>query len=310
MRGRLPDADKKIVMKPLRTPLLLGSLLSLSSLLAQEGPSDSETLSRVVPDATDKAEIIGEIPDGSPQEPAPPKPRIVFEAEDVLQSRSVALGERWVTFQKVKPLGLPPLPEPQAIDRESAVSPFDLEDRKERKFVFVGATAYQTSDDARPRSFVRFWPTPGGEAVSLWMNANMLYMTGFADYETETTRYSLLMAITPVHVDLMKKWAARSGREYQEPEPPEFPDENKTSIVIVGGNPTEEELAPIRALASLYDTDKDRLKAAYMNRKQQAEEQARIERENPSEKKNIVLRYWRLDEAGQVGAQAKPATIR
>lgn len=285
-------------------------LCSLSRLVAQEPDPAVEPNPPIVPLASDNAEIVGTLPDGTPPPPAEPKPRLVFEQEDLRKVTVKRLGERAISFEKVAPILLPPIPEPQPQAGVSQAFLENLPQQKKRQFVFLGASAYQFSDsEEHPRSFVRFWPTPGGEAVSLWINANLLWMTGFGEFETAEAHYSLLMAISPVNVERMEQLAAQAGREYDMPEVPEFPDETTTSIVLVEGNPTEEELAPIRALAALYNTDKDRLKGAYMGRMALAEEQARKLRENPPEKKNIVLKYWRLDAAGQNEAP-KPATIR
>jgi hypothetical protein len=300
-------------MKPQYYPCLVALVLcSLSRLAAQEPDPAVETKSPIIPLASDISEIVGPLPAGTPSTPAEPKPRLVFEQEDLRKVTVRTLGQRVITFEKVAPITLPPIPDPQPQAKAEPSQAFlhNLPESKKRQFVFLGASAYQFSDsEEHPRSFERFWPTPGGKPVSLWINANLLWITGFGEFETAEVHYSLLMVITPVNVERLASLAAQAGREHALPEIPEFTDESTASIIVVEGNPTENELAPIRSLAALYNTDKDRLKGAYMGRMKLAEEQARKVRENPPEKKNIVLRYWRLDAAGQ-NETAKPATIR
>ena len=57
-------------------------------------------------------------------------------------------------------------------------------------------------------------------------------------------------------------------------------------------------------------SDKERLRIAYEGRLEAAEERVRELRENPPEKKNLLIRYWRLDAAGQAEAPPQPAVIR
>ncbi len=295
-----------------RRTLVVGSCLGLFPLQAQEA-EQVEGTGTVSPDSSSEVSIVGELPDGTPPPPPEPKPRLVFEPDDIVASRTKDLGERQVTFQKVAPIELPPMAEPApAVEGIADQDSSDrLGDYKERRFVFLGASAYVAADAPdRPRSYVRYWPTPGGKPVGLWINANLLWMTGFAEFETDETLYSLLMAISRVDLQRQAEIATRSGQEYQAPEVPEFPDETKASFVVVEGNPTEEELAPIQAMVDLYNSDKERLRIAYEGRVAAAEERARELRENPPAKKNLLIRYWRLDQAGQAGATPQPAVIR
>ena len=292
--------------------LIAGSCLGLLPLQAQEA-EPAEAAGTASPAPSGEVTIVGDLPDGTPPPPPEPKPRLVFEPDDIVSTRTKDFRERQVTFQKVAPIELPPMPEPTpavegAVAQDFSVQPGDL---KERQFVFVGASSYVAADAPdRPRSYMRYWPTPGGEPVGLWINANLLWMTGFAEFETNEKVYSLLMAISRVDLQRQADIAARFGQEYQAPEMPEFPDETKASFVVVEGNPTEEDMAPIQAMVDLYNSDKERLRIAYEGRLEAAEERARELRENPPEKKNIIIRYWRLDDAGQAGATPQPAVIR
>ena len=292
--------------------LIAGSCLGFLPLQAQEA-EPAEATGTVPPAPSGEVTIVGDLTDGSPPPPPEPKPRLVFEPDDIIATRIKDLGERQVTFQKVAPIELPPIPEPAPTVEGAGAQDFSdqLGDLKEHQFVFVGASAYVAADAPdQPRSYVRYWPTPGGEPIGLWINANLLWMTGFAEFETDEKVYSLLMAISRVDLQRQAEIATRFGQEHQAPEMPEFPDETKASFVVVEGTPTGQELAPIQAMVDLYNSDKERLRIAYEGRLEAAEERVRELRENPPEKKNLLIRYWRLDAAGQAEAPPQPAVIR
>ncbi|MDB6077072.1 MAG: hypothetical protein JWO82_819 [Akkermansiaceae bacterium] len=141
------------------------------------------------------------------------------------------------------------------------------------------------------------------------MNANFLWLTGFAEVEAGDTIYSLLMAISSTEVENPAEIAGKFRSDSGAPEVPEF-DDSQASFVVAEGTPLEEDLAPIRALVALYNKDKERLRLAYQGRMEAAAERERELRLNPSAKKNIIIRYWRTDQAGQAGINPKAAEIR
>lgn len=242
-----------------------------------------------------------------------PKPRLQTSGEDVIQSRTVDLGERQVTFEKIRPLSLPPIPEPpERTEVELSAEQLQaLEEARVVQHIFLGVTVYVPDEgpDAA-KSLVRYWCRQGKQPVSMWINANMVWVGAFAEYETEEASYSLMMLPTEYRFETMRRVAALSGREWQEPDIPKFDDDGTGEIRVIEGNPSEAELEPIKALMELYRTDKVRLRALYEQRLAEAE-QKRLEREaDPPEKKDLRIRYWRLDAAGQQGAEPQPATIR
>ena len=94
-------------------------------------------------------------------------------------------------------------------------------------------------------------------------------------------------------------------REHGIPKIPDFPD-GPAAFTIVGTPPVDPSvLVPIQSLHDLYNSEFNRLKAAYDGR-----ESARIEREayikaHPPQPKNITLNYWRTDKpaSGKGAAQ-------
>lgn len=250
----------------------------------------------------------------SRREPVETKPRLLVSEGDVVRRREVPLGERMVRFEKLRPFQLPPIyesvREELSPEEVTALQAAAREVAKDRRFVFVGATVYVPDGDPdQAKSFVRFWPRQGGEPVSMWVNANMSWLGGFAGYQSEDTVYSLMMACSITDIEKHKQMNRLSKSDWQVPDIPEFP-EGEASFVVMDGQPTPDELEPFRALMELYRKDKARLKRAQSLRTAEAERK-RLERlADPPELKNLNIRYWRLDEAGQTGEQAQPAVIR
>jgi hypothetical protein len=237
-----------------------------------------------------------------------PTPRLRVSGEDILSTRTVDLGERRVTFEKVRPLSLPPIPE--AIRPEldaAAIAKLEAfaEQARKQHHVFVSGTVYLRDDPQGAKSLVRLWSHRQRQPVSMWVNANMLWFGGFADYETEDADYSLMLLMSAISLDGMAEAARQAGVEWPDPQIPDFGEDDTGEIRIVEGEPSAAELEPIRSLMQLYRTDKARLEAAYAQRLAAAEVR-RLERlADPPEKKDIRVRYWRLDQPAE-----KEAVIR
>ena len=58
----------------------------------------------------ESARIIGDIPDGTPPPPEPPKPKFIVPAKDILKSKTYQQGGRKITVQRITPIALPVFP--------------------------------------------------------------------------------------------------------------------------------------------------------------------------------------------------------
>jgi hypothetical protein len=304
-------------MKPLPFALITALVCSLL-VRSQDVPVAPTRESAVVPVALPTtARILGNIPDGTPPPPQPPKPVFVVPARDILATTTHQQGGRTITIRKIKPIALPPPPEPTPVPLAATDPAFQerLAEFKERlaayralhprsDTLFLSATVYR-SEGVAPRTFVRYWPGGTNGEISFWSSADFALISGihsFADSAGKT--HDLFMGWGYSDTDRMTAMLASRGREYHPPVIPGFPA-GPATYAIVGTAPAAELLMPIQALHDLYNNEYERLKTAYEGR-----ERARIEREaylkaHPPQPRDITLNYWRTEKPAAVKGRAK-----
>ena len=252
--------------------------------------------------ATTTARILGDIPDGSPPTATPPKPVFVPMRGDILATTTRVQGGRTITIREIKPIALPPPPQPVQADTWQAMEDPALRDRlaefaathPQMAVVRIGATVYR-SKDAPPRSLVRYWPGPGAESISFWSSADFSLLAGIGSFVGTDERSRMLVmacgnrnADGPAESSLLKE-------DHEVDAIPKFP-EDKATFALVDAPPADARvLVPIQSLHDIYNSEFTRLKAAAVGR-----EQARIQREadllaNPPRPKDITLNYWRSE---------------
>jgi hypothetical protein len=288
-------------MKPI--PRIFPALLAAATLAsAQEEISaiSRESASAPVPVPT-TARILGEIPDGTPPPPAPPKPEFRIAPQDILDTANHEQGGRTITIRQIKPIALPPPPLPVEISTSQVAAEFSQrlteyrEEHPKSGLLFLGATVFR-SKDSPPRTLVRYWPEGGREEITFWSSADFALIAGginsFVDSSADS--HHLMMGWGNVDIERMSELQTAKGLEYDAPDMPEFA-EGKATFQIVGKQPAAGDLVPIQALHDLYNSELARLKTAYEGR-----EAARIEREtylkaHPPQPKDITLNYSRIE---------------
>ena len=295
-------------MKSLRFVLVAVMTLAASVRAQVVEPADSPE-SVVADDAAPAtACILDNLPDGTPPPPQPPQPVFKVPAKDVLATTTHQQGGRSITIRRIKPIALPPPPEPAPVLAES-IMPEDppVLEVPEPKWdsLYLGATVYR-SKDSPPRTLVRFLPNGHNETVSLWSSADFGLLSGFAAFAAaDGHTYSMFMSWSYIDVDSIADLHAPNDPTCERPAIPNFPEAKATFAVI--GNPPDDPdvLAPIQALHDIYNNELARLKAASEGR-----ERARLQREaelkaNPPRPKNINLNYWRTERPAPVKGGAK-----
>lgn len=277
------------------TPLvILAALASAAVIRSQETDTAVSREPSIAPIAT-TARIIGNIPDGTPPPPAPPKPEFVVPNRDILATTTHEQGGRTITIQRIKPIDLPPPPEP------AAEPPALTEEFKQClaayraahprvETITLGATVYR-SKNTPPRTLVRYWPGNGAGTISFWSSADFALISGIHSFTgIDGKPRSLFMIWSSIDTDRI----ATRRINYQLPEIPTFSEE-KATYQIISGQPTPEQLIPIQSLHDLYNTEHGRLLTALQGR-----EQAQLAREaelkaNPPLPQDITIQYWRTE---------------
>jgi hypothetical protein len=282
---------------------LVGSVLVRSQDVPVVETSESAAVPVAIPTAA--ARIIGNIPDGTPPPPQPPKPKFIVPARDILATTTQQQGGRTITLNRIKPIALPPPPEPAPPSADfdnTALRERLAENRAEQPktdLIFLSATVYR-SQNVPPRSLVRYWAGGKGGQIAFWSSADFALISGIHCFsDSAATIHSLLMGWGYIDTSLMADRFAAHGREYHAPDIPSFPD-GPATFTIVGEQPADEILFSIQSLHDLYNSEYARLKTAMEGR-----ERARIEREaylkaNPPQPKDIVLNFWRTEKPAPV----------
>ena len=291
-------------------PLVLLAVLAAPLVVsAQDAPSAVPREPAAPASSPATARILGNIPDGTPPAPRPPKPRFIIPDKDVLATTSHQQGGRTITIQRVKPIALPPPPEPAPVSATIDNAAFQQRLTEFRKShpksgtLCLGATVYRLKD-APPRTLVTYWPDGSGESISFWSSADFALIAGISTFvATDGETRNLLMMWSNLDVGRLATRFAAQGRQYHGPNIPEFPD-GPATFTFVGAPPAADILVSIQSLHDIYNREYERLKTAWEGR-----ERARIQREadlkaNPPQPKDIVLNYWRTDKP----APAKGAT--
>jgi hypothetical protein len=295
-------------------PLLVAIMALTASVRSQDEGTDASGRSTVAPVVVPTtARILGNIPDGTPPPPAPVKPAVVVPGENVLESKSHEQGGRTITIQRIKPIALPPPPEPQ-IDAASA--PIDNAAFKQRlaeyraahprtEMLSIGATVYRFNDSP-PRTLIRYWPGSDGDCMTFWSSADFSLISGIHSFvATDGKTRNLFMSWYNMDATRIAAMFASRGRQYHPPVIPTFPA-GPATFTSVGALPADPSvLVPIQSLHDLYNSEFPRLKTAYDGR-----ESARLQREadlkaHPPQPENIVLSYWTTDEPAPAKGSTK-----
>lgn len=256
------------------------------------------------PSAITTARILGDLPDGTPPTPEPPKPEFIVQPKDILETKIHEQGGRKIIVQKITPIALPPPPPiaaaPVDIDNPAIQERVATVQAKypDQELLFVGASVFHAKD-ATVRSLVRIWPLGKGEPVTFWSSADFALLSGFASFVgSDGETHSLIMSWSTVEIDTMAGFIEKQGGEYGISKAPEL-TAGKATFAVTSEKPAEAALTPIQALHDLYNNEHARLKTAYEGR-----ERARIQHEaelktHPPKPKDITINHWRIAPAGQ-----------
>jgi hypothetical protein len=260
--------------------------------------------------------VVMEAPAKLAQEPKP----IEFEVlssrtEEVFVSKAAEMpdlppveGKIKMTIQRVADPRLPDPPPPLPVlpPDDPAVLARLAELRETYRgtdLVFLSASVHLNDAGAdEARTLLRIYPNGQvGEEVVAWSNVNFLHFTGQGGYRVNHAdgtyqNMGLLMGISPMYGQTMRRLAEKAGRDYQGPEIPELPDLAVAgpTFVAVEGYADSPAMDVLEQLHQLFKKSGDTMKEQYL-----AREKARAERKacllaNPEKPKDVTIRVWRL----------------
>ncbi|GAA5127499.1 hypothetical protein GCM10023212_32480 [Luteolibacter yonseiensis] len=256
------------------------------------------------------ARIIGDIQDGTPAAPAPPKPVFTVPAADVLKTETHQQGGRSITVREIKPI---PLPEPAAIP-----APPDpgnpavrariaaLRDRQPGAGLFsIGATVYR-SQSSGTRSIVTWLPEPDAPPVTFWSSADFSLLQGISGFScSDGTHFNFIMMWSVIDMDQMTDRFEEYGKVWQPPAIPVFA-ESPATFSYVSADPGPEASAALQSLHDIYNSEHDRLSVAKQGRDQASLEQAARLKADPPVPRDIVLSHWLTETPDTNGKPSSP----
>lgn len=242
------------------------------------------------------AHIIGELNDGTPPPPEPPKPGFTPDPNEILSSETFHQGGRKITIREILPIDLPEPPPPVAPTgadlAEAQAASTDLEPAApDQGFLLIGATIFHAADGT-VRSLVNITPMGGGEPVTFWSSADFALFSGMNGYAgADGITRSLIMSWGREDIENLQQYLNATNPESGSPPLPNFPI-GPATFTITTPNLAPETLANVQSLHDLYNNEHARLLTAFQGR-----EQARLQQEaelkaNPPKPKDLILNFW------------------
>lgn len=239
-------------------------------------------------------QIVGDLADGTPPPPAPPRPVRDYQ---ILKTTVQGQGGRNVTIHRVADPGLPERvePIPSTIDLDDPEVQTWLEEQrraaKRLRLTIISATVFD-----HEVTFLRWWVFGGEgppEEFQAYSNVDFNHLTGFGAYEVGEMQYGILMGIGNSDAADRQRFAEAQGLEFRERALPALADDGPRYVVTQGDTNNAEGVALIDSLHELYRNERDRLITAYEGRQQARREREAFLEATPPQPTDITLHYWR-----------------
>ena len=232
------------------------------------------------------AKLVSPVADRTPAEPAAPKELPSFTVESTTVHH---LEDRKIIVQRVSDPGLPDPPPPPAPatkeELEALRASPEWQDRianhKESKLILLSASVVDGK-----ATFVRWYHD--GEEFQAWSNVNFNHLSGIAEFESDRTRYSFIMAVGDISTakELELEWPGK---------PPELGVDYPAFTLVKGDESKSDAHAMMIKLHDLYENEQDKLVAAHEGRLRTSAEREVWLRANPPQPKDTVIQFWRRE---------------
>lgn len=228
---------------------------------------------------------------------------IITDPSKIVKSTTYDLGDRLLTVQEISKDALPmPPPPPPALP--SASNPrLVFTSKQQRGFLSVGATIYRRSGH-QSRTLVHYRPQGETEPVIFWSSADWSLIATISNLTAPDGKIWQLMCMPSIY-DVDRRTALQ-----RQPAPtiPDFPA-GPSTIKVVSGNPTPEQLAPVKLYLAYYDANLAELQAAYNSRVEEQKRLAAEEKAHPKNPEDIVVQFRVLAPEEIVPTATAPKTL-
>ncbi len=245
------------------------------------------------------ARVLGNLADGTPPAPEPPKAGFAVPARNILSSIVYEQGGRKITVQEITPIALKAPTAPLLDQVDPAIQQRLAELRKDtpqNEMMQIGATVFR-SKDSPPRTYATYHPNGGEKPITFWSSADFALFSGFSSFLGSDGKTRNLMMMWSTR-DAGSALAIRENQAISNTitQIPDFP-EGKATFIITSENSTPESLAAIQSLHDVYNNEFERLKAAYAGREKARLDQSAELKAHPPKPKDITLNFWRIGES-------------
>ncbi len=222
---------------------------------------------------------------------------VITDPTKIVKSTTYDLGNRLMTVQEIAKdaLPMPPAPVPPAV--QPTPSP-DFQRRPQREFGFLtlGGSVYRREGQPA-RTLVNLY-SHGSGPISFWTSADWRLISGIGNLTDASGKDWSLMCMFSSYVHEPKDDSIVI---------PEFPP-GPSTIKVVSGDPTPEQLAPVKLYLAHYDAHLPELQAAYQARIEEQERLAAEEKANPKVPEDIVVQFRVLSPEEIVPTTTSPKT--
>ncbi len=202
------------------------------------------------------AEILDPIAH-EPPPPAAPRPVLKVEvpAENIIDSQTIVKDDQTIIVQQISPVELPPIPIPTEptppTPEQIAARAARIANAPKYRTLMLSCTVYDHQHT------LITWTSQGKtpiEVFKAWSNVNFHYFNTIYRFKKNDTIYSFLHGIGDEDTAKAAARYARFGRTYTLPHIPTLPTDPATqpTYQIIQGNPTAEDIAPIKGLHEIY----------------------------------------------------------
>ena len=242
-----------------------------------------------------EARLLGEVADGKPAAPVPPK---VLPKFSVLTTSTHRLKDRKIVMQRVADPGLPDPPAPPSPKSKEELEALRaspewqelVAKHKETELIMLSATVVDGK-----ATFLRWWHE--GEEYEAWSNVDFNHFSGFAEFEAGEKHYAFIMAVG--------NFSSAGDRNPAWPgKPPELGVDYPAFTITKGDTSKVDALGAMVSMHDLYENEREKLVAAHVSRvSEQAKQEAWL-KANPPKPKDTVIQFWRREAPNRANHEA------